>query len=575
MARFFTKVAALATLTLGLVGTIEAVPGSSLNYTAGGGSLCKDYVDYQVWAPPNVTIAMLEGGLINAGLNETVLGKLKATLPVCSNLFMIDTCASAFPRIDTTPIANQPNSVRVRFACKSACQSLLTECAEYFTAVGAQAYLPDCDAPIKGTSLTVPPNGILYQPDGECNIVKPLGNAGGGAASNLTITCEHPFVTDPRPNGKTANSQYCMLGCCIKCPAQYHLYREGALEKGFTITNIIRAVSMVFSFILFLSYCLLPDKRSHPSALILFFSLCVFLFSVVIVFPLIDTRSMQCFDEINPTTQKNSLKCAIQGAILIFASVSTCAWCTALIINLHLHTVWNSAWLAKKYLMLHIICWGYAIAVTGVALGLGEVRWEFATLCLVSQHKAPTIFFYPMAAMIFPAFLVHIATFAHIARISAQAGGDSETMSRSTLSAGAAAVISHRRHVMMAIRIQWRAALMAVCAILSVTFYWLFYFIQLKKINPTTLSEHIVHFVSCLKQGNAHDYCADQMAPFLPPYGLMIAAEALVSSIGTVIFIVFFKANLVREWGEWFSSIGYLCSGKRKQKKEQDQFFVI
>lgn len=508
------------------------------------------------------------------------------------------------------PKKKTANSVNVRFACKSACQSLLTECAEYFTAVGAQAILPNCDAPIPATLQIVPPNGILYQPDGECNKVQSLGNAGGGPANNLTVTCEHPFVADPRPNGKTANEQYCMLGCCMKCPAQYHLYREGALEKGFTITNIIRAVSMVFSFILFLSYCLLPDKRSHPSALILFFSLSVFLFSAVIIFPLVDTRSMQCFDEINPTTQKNSLKCAIQGratekkkgglgmlvlysvdlsqklttqrsqpkqtgAMLIFASASTCAWCTVLIINLHLHTVWNSAWLAKKYLMIHTICWGYAAAITGVALGLGEVKWEFATLCLVSQHKAPTLFFYPMAAMIFPAFLLHVATFAHIARISAQAGGDSETMSRSTLSAGAAAVISHRRHVMMAIRIQWRAALMAVCSILAVTFYWLFYFIQLKKINPTTLKDHIVHFVSCLKKGSPHDFCADEMAPYLPPYGLMIAAEGLVSSIGIVIFIVFFKATLVREWGDWFSSIGYLCSGKRKQKKEQDQFFVI
>ncbi|KAF9377595.1 hypothetical protein CPB97_010076 [Podila verticillata] len=571
MARFFAKVA-LATLTLGLIGSIEASPGSALNYT---GTLCSDYVDYKVWAPPGVTIAMLEGGLVNAGMNQTSLGQLKATLPTCYDYFMINTCSGTFPRVDPTPVLNPPNSLNVLFACKSACQNLVNECAIYLTAVGKVSMLPNCDGPITGTTLTVPPNGILYQPDGNCNVVKSLGAAGGGASGNLSITCDYPFVKDPMPNGQTANKQYCMLGCCIKCPAQYYLYRDGALEKGFTITNIIRAVSMVFSFILFLSYCLLPDKRSHPSALILFFSLCVFLFSVTIVFPLVDTRAMQCVDDINPSTQQNNLKCAIQGALLIFASVSTCAWCTALIINLHLHTVWNSAWLAKKYLMLHVICWGFAAAVTGVALGLGEVKWEFATLCLVSQDKAPAIFFYPMAAMIFPAFLLHIATFAHIARISAQAGGDSETMSRSTLSAGAAAVISHRRHVMMAIRIQWRAALMAVCAIVSVTFYWLFYFIQLKKINPTTLSMHIVNFVACLKEGNAHDFCADEMAPFLPPYGLMIAAEALVSSIGTVIFIVFFKANLVREWGEWFSSVGYLFSGKRKQKKEQDQFFVI
>ncbi|KAG0037666.1 hypothetical protein BGZ89_008204, partial [Linnemannia elongata] len=184
------------------------------------------------------------------------------------------------------------------------------------------------------------------------------------------------------------------------------------------------------------------------------------------------------------------------------------------------------------YGFLHVICWGYATAITGVALGTGHIQWDFATLCLVSQDKASEIFFYPMAAMIFPAFLVHIATFFHIARISTMAGADSETMSRSTLSAGAAAAISHRRHVMMAIRIQWRAALMAICAIVSVTFYWLFYFIQLRKINPQTLSKNIILFVFCLKKGTPHNECADNLAPFLPPYGLMIAAEFVVSSIG-------------------------------------------
>ncbi|KAF9315590.1 hypothetical protein BGZ91_005743 [Linnemannia elongata] len=356
---------------------------------------------------------------------------------------------------------------------------------------------------------------------------------------------------------------------------QYHLYREGALDKGFRMTNIMRAVSMVFSFILMVSYICLPDKRSHPSALILLFAICVFLFSVVVIFPLIDTNAMQCVDQYTPSTQQNNLKCAIQGAMLIFASVSTCAWCSALIVNLHLHTVWNSAWLAKKYWLLHSICWGFAITVTAVALGTGQVRWEFATLCLISQEKSSTIFFYPMAAMIFPAFLVHIATFFHIARISAQAGADSETMSRSTLSASAAAVISHRRHVMMAIKIQWRAAVMAICALLCVTFYWLFYFLQLGKINPTELAPHVLTFAACLGLGKGHDTCADELAPHLPPYGLMLAAEFLVSSIGTVIFIVFFKMALVREWGDWFSSIGYLCSGKRRQKQEQDQFFVI
>ncbi|KAF9099609.1 hypothetical protein BGX23_000652 [Mortierella sp. AD031] len=558
MTRLFSKVTALATLAIGLLSTTEAV-GSAANYT---GSLCKNYVNYEIWMPPNVTVDIVEAGLLASGLTADAIQQIPAS---CLSPFIEYVCSSSFPRI----VPRGAGAADVLFTCKSTCQKVVAQCAPIFQAAGKPQLIPDCDAAILSTLKTVPPNGILFQPDGACNMVQPLT---APTPTNQTTHCPPPFL--PQKPGML-DSPTCSNNCCVPCPAQYHLYREGALDKGFRMTNTMRAVSMVFSFILMISYLCLPDKRSHPSALILLFAMCVFLFSVVVIFPLIDTNGMQCFDEYTPSTQQNNLKCAVQGAMLIFASVSTCAWCSALIVNLHLHTVWNSAWLAKKYWLLHTICWGFAITVTAVALGTGQIRWEFATLCLISQEKSSTIFFYPMAAMIFPAFLIHIATFFHIARISAQAGIDSETMSRSTLSASAAAVISHRRHVMMAIKIQWRAAVMAVCALLSVTFYWLFYFLQLSKINPKELAPYVQKFGMCLATKNSHDFCADELAPHLPPYGLMIAAEFLVSSIGTVIFIVFFKMALVREWGEWFSSIGYLCSGKRRQKQEQDQFFVI
>ncbi|CAO3564682.1 unnamed protein product [Mortierella alpina] len=568
MIRLVAKVAVVATLVLGLLGTTTQAQGSYAQYN---GTLCKDYVNYDVWLPPNQTVASIEALLAKEGLTPSAAQMLSTP---CFKPFMQYACSSAFPRV--LPITGQANTYNVQFACTSACQNAFTQCSQFLTVFKKASLVPKCDAPIPYTSLFLPPNGVNFQPDGACNVVSSISGLGPSGFDNLTADCNPPFINDPMlgPNGGPTNPLYCMNGCCIPCPAQYHLYREGALETGFRITNTMRAVSMVLSFILVLTYLVLDDKRSHPSALILFFSICVFMFSAVVIFPLVNTKGMQCADLINPSTQQNNLKCAIQGGILVFASIATCAWCTALILNLHLHTVWNSAWFAKKYWLLHILCWGFAAAITGVALGMGEIKWEYATLCLVSQHKASQIFFYPLAAMIFPAFLVHIATFFHIARISAMAGVDSETMSRSTLSAGAAAIISHRRHVMMAIRIQWRAALMAICAMVSVTVYWLFYFIQLKKINPAELQYNILQFVFCLLEGRAHDTCADELAPFLPPYGLMIAAEFVVSSIGTIIFIVFFKFALVREWGEKLSSLGYLLSGRRKQK-EQDQFFVI
>ncbi|KAG0302125.1 hypothetical protein BGZ98_007762 [Dissophora globulifera] len=504
MSRFLTRATALATLALSLLATTEAV-GSAVDYT---GVLCKDYVNYQVWVPPGLNISTIEAGLTQQGMTAASLQQLPAS---CLEPFMEYACSSAFPRVEATAT---PGTFNVRFACKSTCQAAVAQCSSILNLVGKGSVVPNCDIAIPSTTQTVPPTGILFQPDNACNAVKSLSGgagagAGAGGAGNQTATCFPPFIVDTMegPND--------------------HQYDEDDINGA----------------------------QLHPAVVIYLFARQA-VASKRADLVLLDLR-------------------AIQGGILIFASVSTCAWCTALIVNLHLHTVWNSAWFARKYWLLHIVCWGVASAVTAVALGLGQVRWEFATLCLIAQEKVSQIFFYPLACMIFPAFLVHCATFIHIARISAQAGAESETMSRSTLSAGAAAVISHRRHVMMAIRIQWRAALMAVCSIMCVMFYWLFYFLQLKKIRPDTLKPFVVQFVGCLMTGATHDTCADQLSPHLPPYGLMIAAEFLVSTIGAVNFIVFFKATLLSEWADWFGSIGYLMSGKRRQKKEQDQFFVI
>ncbi|ORZ19965.1 hypothetical protein BCR41DRAFT_394996 [Lobosporangium transversale] len=323
----------------------------------------------------------------------------------CADPFMEYVCSTSFPRVEAT---NVPSNFNVRFACKSTCQAAVTGCSGLLTAAGKADQVPNCDVPIPGTTQFLP-QGVFFQPDGECNVVKPLnggnppggGTGGGNNHNNQTMTCVAPFIADTMegPGGTTTNEQYCKMGCCLPCPAQYSLYRTGALETGFKITNTMRAVSMVLSFILMISYLFLPDKRSHP-------------------------RGM-----------------------LIFASVATCAWCSALI-PICICTLSEFSLVARKYWLLHTFCWDSP-----------------------SQSQAV------------PG--------------SGRTGVDSETVSRSTLSAGAAAMISQRRHI-----------------------------------KPETLLPHIAEFMTCLmKPGATHDGCVEGMAPHLPPYGLMIAAEFLVSAI--------------------------------------------
>ncbi|KAG0045039.1 hypothetical protein BGZ89_005781, partial [Linnemannia elongata] len=259
--------------------------------------------------------------MIEASLQAKGADKAIQMPGFCAEPLMQYMCSVAYPRVEATGVQN---TYDVRFACASTCQQTYDQCAKLLAVFDMEAAIPNCNAPIPESTQYAAPTGIMFQPDGKCNALTSLGGP-STALSNITAECDAPFVKDPLYPAGTANPNYCMYGCCLPCPAQYHLYREDALHTGFTITNYMRAVSMVLSFLLVLTYLVLDDKRSHPSALILFFAVGVFLFSAVIIFPLIDTKAIQCADLITPSTQRNNLKCAIQGAILVFASVATCA----------------------------------------------------------------------------------------------------------------------------------------------------------------------------------------------------------------------------------------------------------
>ena len=165
------------------------------------------------------------------------------------------------------------------------------------------------------------------------------------------------------------------------------------------------------------------------------------------------------------------------GAILVFSSFATTLWCCALILNLHVHTVWKSNFFVDKYLLLNIICWGIPTVITCIALGLHSLKFEFASLCLVKTEYVFKLYFYPLAAIICPSFLIHIGTFFYIATVAISEGLESD-MSQS-LSTGNVSErpqgVSHR-HLVVAVKIQWRALLLAVVAIVTILFYWVRYF---------------------------------------------------------------------------------------------------
>lgn len=108
------------------------------------------------------------------------------------------------------------------------------------------------------------------------------------------------------------------------------------------------------------------------------------------------------------------------GALLIFASHATAIWVGIIILNLHMHTVWNSNFLSNKQIWLNCFGWGIPLVLTVIALARKSVEYQFGTLCLVNRDVSGVLFFYPLAVIVVPSFIIHIITFLHIAKVNKQ-----------------------------------------------------------------------------------------------------------------------------------------------------------
>lgn len=188
-----------------------------------------------------------------------------------------------------------------------------------------------------------------------------------------------------------------------------------------------------------------------------------------------------------------------------------------------------------------------------------------------------------------PSVFLHIATFVHIIRVTLQSeaiishstvptayatvGGDGRG-GQTFLTSSITDRVSHRRHVLNSIRIQWRAAALAVIFSISVLVYWAFYLVEGSK---TDLSWMSTWQLCIFTGGGDQEQCGNEFAKGnVPNFVLMMLAEFLVSTTGVWIFCLFFKQSLVMEWKEFIS--GWACIRRKRvghEKDQDDQFFMF
>lgn len=90
--------------------------------------------------------------------------------------------------------------------------------------------------------------------------------------------------------------------------------------------------------------------------------------------------------------------------------------------------------------------------------------------------------------------------------------------------------------------------------------------------NPTLTLD----WLECmLTPGNSQNICAEAISPHLPPFALIIVAEALVSTIGIWLFVMFGKRSLWREWNDLIYDTRIRFSRRGRAEKNGEQFFAL
>ena len=180
-----------------------------------------------------------------------------------------------------------------------------------------------------------------------------------------------------------------------------------------------------------------------------------------------------------------------------------------LISNLHFLTVYRSAFIQTHMSKLMVFSFILPLSlVIPVALQKKIENPGFGSICFVSSDAASAYFFYPLSVVVCLATLLHLGTIAFMIRTSLQANKNNSvtnhslsTVSDSNGQQPPRKRLQTARDISLLLKQQWRPGLLALCLLIIDMIYWLFYFIEAKKlmdVTPTT--PWFVNWSACLGQ---------------------------------------------------------------------------
>ncbi|KAF8933408.1 hypothetical protein BGZ47_010878 [Haplosporangium gracile] len=400
------------------------------------------------------------------------------------------------------------------------------------------------------------------------------------AASNATV-CPGPLI----PNTRGLDIPTCTEQCCLRCPAFENFYPPNKIQQVIDATYYTRQVSMGFVVFMTISYLLLPGKRSQPHISVLFLTISLTLWYVA--FDIMPGTSNACINEVEQSTGHNSRLCGAQGVLIIYFAHTNALWCSLLIYKLHLLSVWRNNVIDRYYGWLTAFCWIFplAFAIPLAAMNLSMFP-GIGFSCLVSNENLNTYLFYPLAVYIYPGLLCHVVTVAKMIHLTMLTSKVNTGLSE--LSANARAKITTTMQTRHLLRGQWRPVLMLSTNASCLTVFWLFYYIDGKRLaNVDKSTPWVQDWMKCVTIHHNQHYSSDDTQTLcskginanLPSVPWFAAAESLLAILGIVVTLVFIsKPEFWSEWALMLKNIfsrGKLGSGPQRRKLSGDLSSIL
>ncbi|KAF9935204.1 hypothetical protein FBU30_006289 [Linnemannia zychae] len=275
----------------------------------------------------------------------------------------------------------------------------------------------------------------------------------------------------------------------------------------------------------------------------------------------------------------NSWFCGLQGAFLMYLVLVLLCLSFLLIANLHLLTVYRSK-LIQIYLT-KLMAFSFFLPlslVVPVIVKKQIMNPGFGSICFVGPDVASAYFFFPLSIVVCIATLLHLGTIGFMIKTAIRANSTSSVGNSHSLSVGNsssgntnATMSSRQRRLQTArdishlIKQQWRPGLLALFLLIVDMIYWLFYFIEAKKlesVGPNTT--WFQQWVGCLaeqaiksvKEGRlsmtnsspaeflaageiAQRTCAGISTPFVPNFAWAALSDLLPALFGFVLLFIF------------------------------------